>query len=145
MRARRLSARLPAREKDGILLLREALSLRCKAPIILLTGEGDRDLALQALDAGAADYLVKGEIDAAALERSIRYALQQKQQENELEEKVAKRTAELEQVNKALRESAQQVRALFEAAEAARLVAEAAKSRAEAATRAKDDFLAALA
>ncbi len=131
-------------KKDGILLLREALGLGCKAPIILLTGEGDRDLALQALDAGAADYLVKGEIDAASLERSIRYALQQKQHASDLEEKVAERTAELEQVNAALRQSAGQIRALFETAEAARLAAEAAKSRAEAATRAKDDFLAAL-
>ena len=47
-------------------------------------------------------------------------------------------------MNAALRESAGQIRALFETAEAARLAAEAAKSRAEAATRAKDDFLAAL-
>jgi len=43
-----------------------------------------------------------------------------------------------------LRESETQVRALFETAEAARLSAEAAKMRAEGATRAKDDFLAAL-
>ncbi|MBA3962611.1 MAG: response regulator, partial [Chthoniobacterales bacterium] len=131
-------------QQDGIILLREALSRGCKAPVILLTGVGDRDLALQALEAGAADYLVKGEIDAAALERSIRYALQQKRNAADLQEKVAERTAELEQVNSALRESAKQIRALFESAEAARLTAEAAKSRAEAATRAKDDFLAAL-
>ena len=130
--------------KDGLLLLREALNLGCKAPVILLTGEGDRDLALQALDAGAADYLVKGEIDAVALERSIRYAMQQNQNAALLKEKVEERTAELVQANAALRESAQQIRALFETAEAARLAAEAAKSRAEAATRAKDDFLAAL-
>jgi signal transduction histidine kinase len=131
-------------KKDGILLLREALSLGCKAPVILLTGERDRDLAMQALEAGAADYLVKGEIDADSLERSIRYALQQNRHAIELQEKVAERTAELEEANSALRQSAEQVRALFEAAEAARLTAEAAKSRAEAATRAKDDFLAAL-
>jgi signal transduction histidine kinase len=131
-------------KKDGLLLLREALERGCKAPVILLTGEGDRDLALQALEAGAADYLVKGEIDAGALERSIRYALQQSQHALELQQKVAERTAKLEQANAALRESATQIRALFETAEAARLSAEAAKSRAEAATRAKDDFLAAL-
>ncbi len=130
--------------KDGLLLLREALNLGCKAPVILLTGEGDRDLALKALDAGAADYLVKGEIDAVALERSIRYAMQQNQNAALLKEKVEERTAELVQANAALRESAEQIRALFETAEAARLAAEAAKSRAEAATRAKDDFLAAL-
>jgi signal transduction histidine kinase len=129
---------------DGLALLRKALSHGCKAPIIVLTGEGDRNLALEALAAGAADYLVKGEIDAVDLERSIRYALQQKRHAIELEGKVAERTAELEQANAALRESEQQVRALLETAEAARLSAEAAKLRAEAATRAKDDFLAAL-
>ena len=93
---------------------------------------------------GAADYLVKGDIDAVDLERSIRYALQQKRHSLELEEKVAERTAELEEANKALRDNEQKIRALFEAAEAARVSAEAAKTRAEAATRAKDDFLAAL-
>ncbi|HEY1581509.1 MAG TPA: response regulator [Chthoniobacterales bacterium] len=130
--------------ETGLSLLRSALQIGCRAPIILLTGEGDRDLALQALEAGAADYLVKGEIDAGALERSIRYALQQKQHALELEEKVAERTAKLEDANAALRESEKQIRALFETAEAARVSAEAAKGRAEAATRAKDDFLAAL-
>ena len=129
---------------DGLKLLREALEHDCKAPVILLTGVGDRDTALQALAAGAADYLVKGEIDAAALERSIRYALQQKRNAAELEDKVAERTAELEKANAALRESEKQIRALLETAESARQSAEAAKGRAEAATRAKDDFLAAL-
>jgi signal transduction histidine kinase len=131
-------------KSDGLALLRKAFLHGCRAPIILLTGEGDRDLALRALEAGAADYLIKGEIDAASLERSIRYALQQKQHALELQEKVAERTAELEAANAALRESEQQIRALFEAAEAARLSAETAKNHAEAATRAKDDFLAAL-
>ena len=70
--------------------------------MILLTGQGDRDLALQALDAGASDFLVKGKIDAAVLERSIRYALQQKRHADELERKVADRTAELERANAAL-------------------------------------------
>ena len=124
--------------------MRIALAGGCRAPVILLTGEGDRDLALKALDAGAADYLVKGEIDAAALERSIRYALQKKQHALELEEKVAERTAELEEANAALRESETRIRALLETTESARVSAEAAKIRAEAATRAKDDFLAAL-
>jgi signal transduction histidine kinase len=131
-------------KEDGLALLRKAFLHGCRAPVILLTGEGDRDLALQALEAGAADYLVKGEIDAAALERSIRYSLQTKRYALELQEKVAERTAELEEANAALRESEKQIRALFETAESARVSAEAAKGRAEAATRAKDDFLAAL-
>jgi len=47
------------------------------APLILLTGQGDGDIDLLAMRAGAADYLVKGQIDAPLLERSIRYSLEQ--------------------------------------------------------------------
>ncbi len=53
-------------------------------------------------------------------------------------------TIERKQAEEALRESEARARMLFETAEALRLSAEAAKTRAEAATRAKDDFLAAL-
>ncbi|MDG2989357.1 EAL domain-containing protein [Candidatus Synechococcus calcipolaris G9] len=49
---------------------------RRERPFILLTGQGDQDIDLAAMEAGAADYLVKGHISAAALERSIRYAIE---------------------------------------------------------------------
>jgi len=68
-----LDYRLGAR--DGLELLREATELGCRAPIILLTGQGDRSVDLEATQAGAADFLVKGQVDAALLERSIRYAI----------------------------------------------------------------------
>src|SRR4028118_2174037 len=61
-------------ERSGLELLREALRRGYKAPIILLTGQGDREVDLEAMQAGAADYLIKGQIDAPLLERSIRYA-----------------------------------------------------------------------
>jgi two-component system cell cycle sensor histidine kinase/response regulator CckA len=48
----------------------------CRAPIILLTGQGDEEIDLQAMQAGAADYLVKSELEAPLLERSIRYSLE---------------------------------------------------------------------
>ena len=61
-------------ERSGLELLREASASGHKAPMILLTGRGDRELDLEAMRSGAADYLLKGEIDAPSLERSIRYA-----------------------------------------------------------------------
>jgi signal transduction histidine kinase len=61
-------------EKSGLGLMREAASRGYRAPMILLTGRGDRTVDLEAMRAGAADYLLKGEIDAPTLERSIRYA-----------------------------------------------------------------------
>lgn len=45
-------------------------------PIVVLTGLGDELVALQAVQAGAQDYLIKGEIDSWLLRRTIRYALE---------------------------------------------------------------------
>jgi two-component system cell cycle sensor histidine kinase/response regulator CckA len=64
--------------QTGVELLRTALERGCQAPIILLTGAGEHQVDLEAMQAGAADYLVKVELQANALERSIRYALQRK-------------------------------------------------------------------
>ncbi len=64
--------------KNGIDLLRTALEAGCQLPLILLTGQGEHEIDLQAMKAGADDYLVKGRLDAGMLERSIRYAIERK-------------------------------------------------------------------
>lgn len=43
-------------------------------PVVLLTGLSDENLAARAVREGAQDYLVKGQVDQAALVRSMRYA-----------------------------------------------------------------------
>jgi two-component system, cell cycle sensor histidine kinase and response regulator CckA len=63
---------------NGIELLQSAVKEGCEAPIIILTGQGEREVDLKAMAAGAADYLVKGRLDAGLLERSIRYAIERK-------------------------------------------------------------------
>jgi signal transduction histidine kinase len=98
-----LDYRLGAR--SGIDLLREAHATRCPGPIILLTGQGQGRTDLEALDAGADDYLEKSGLTAAMLERSIRYALAQRLAEANLERKVIERTEELARANEALREA----------------------------------------
>jgi len=65
--------------ETGLELLRTGLAQGCQGPIIFLTGQGDRAIDLEAMQAGAVDYLIKSEITAPLLERAIRYALQQKQ------------------------------------------------------------------
>ena len=45
-------------------------------PVILLTGHEDKETDIAAMEAGAADYLVKGQLDVRTLERSIRYSIQ---------------------------------------------------------------------
>ena len=45
-------------------------------PIVVMTGLDDEEMARQALQAGAQDYLVKGQKDRASLLRSLRYAIE---------------------------------------------------------------------
>ena len=51
-------------------------------PMIVLTGLADESVAVAAIARGASDYLIKGEAPAALLERSIRYAIERKRNEN---------------------------------------------------------------
>ncbi|HWX23108.1 MAG TPA: response regulator [Candidatus Binatia bacterium] len=64
--------------KTGLELLRAAVDRGCPAPIILLTGTGGHQIDVEAMQAGASDYLIKGQFRADSLGRSIRYALQRK-------------------------------------------------------------------
>ncbi|HVI44460.1 MAG TPA: ATP-binding protein [Chitinophaga sp.] len=59
----------------GIDVLHHFRRLGYKAPVILFTGKGDYNIDKEAMQAGAADYLVKSEINATMLERAIRYTL----------------------------------------------------------------------
>ncbi|WP_337886273.1 response regulator [Fischerella thermalis] len=74
---------------NGLELLREAIVHGCTAPIIFLTGQGDREIDIEAMKAGAADYLEKSQLAAPLLERSIRYALERKQNEQKIREQAA--------------------------------------------------------
>ncbi|MGO9021215.1 MAG: response regulator [Syntrophobacteraceae bacterium] len=84
---------------NGLDLLKKAVEGGCKAPIIFLTAQGNYAVDLQAMEAGASDYLAKGEFTVPILERSIRYSIMKKHIEEELklhrsnlEELVRKRT-----------------------------------------------------
>ena len=55
---------------DGLELLRTVADEGISTPIVLLTGQNDLEVDLQASEAGAADYLVKG-VDPAILELSL--------------------------------------------------------------------------
>ncbi len=57
------------------------LSLAPQAPIIVLTGLDDRDTALDALQKGAQDYLIKDSVSGDLLIRAIRYAVERRRAE----------------------------------------------------------------
>jgi PAS domain S-box-containing protein len=52
--------------------------------LVVMSGSSDEEVALQALHAGAQDYLIKGHVDGESLARSIRYAIGRTQAERAL-------------------------------------------------------------
>ena len=71
-------------------------------PIVILSGNDDEALALQAVHAGAQDYLVKSQVTTAVLERTIRYAMERSRTRRALVE----RAEELARSEQRLREQA---------------------------------------
>jgi diguanylate cyclase (GGDEF)-like protein/PAS domain S-box-containing protein len=66
-------------DRTGLDLVRDAWDAEPPAPVIVLTGQDDHAVDLQASELGVTDYLVKGTIDAPSLERTIRYAVRHHQ------------------------------------------------------------------
>ena len=62
--------------KTGLDFLKEAVQSGCEEPIVLLTGKGNKEVDIEAMQMGATDYLVKTELNTDKLERCIRYALE---------------------------------------------------------------------
>jgi len=70
-------------EKTGLDVLKDAAPQDRSEPFILLTGKGDRDIERKSMKLAAADYLVKGSFNADLLSRTLHYALQRKQIEEQ--------------------------------------------------------------
>jgi len=88
---------------SGLDTLRCLLAQVQRVPtLVVLSGLSDENIAFQAVQSGAQDYLIKGQVDSALLVRSIRYAIERSQADEalrlahvELERRVVERTAEL--------------------------------------------------
>ncbi|MDG1278658.1 MAG: ATP-binding protein [Algoriphagus sp.] len=63
----------------GLELIKEIRLRQTHAAVILLTGMAVGNLDREALQLGASDYLVKGEFDAATLDRTLRFAYRDSQ------------------------------------------------------------------
>ncbi len=60
---------------NGIELVRNFREQNCSIPIILFTGQGDQEVAVEAMKAGATDYLTKGKLSIESVTKSIQYVL----------------------------------------------------------------------
>jgi len=71
-------------DAQGLGAVRRAHAAAPRIPLVVLTGMDDESLATQALQEGAQDYLIKGQIDARGLLRALRYAIERKAMEEAL-------------------------------------------------------------
>jgi signal transduction histidine kinase len=157
-----LDYKLP--DVDGLEFLDRLLAKKL-VPVIVLTGQGNEAVAVEAMKGGAQDYLLKGSVSRDRLLHAVQNAIEKVA----LRRKVEERTAELAQANEALRKMYDELEVLVEQRtaelsvanqelkreirvrewaeqERARLLVleQAARKQAEEANRMKDEFLATL-
>jgi PAS domain-containing protein len=70
---KRQDYRLP--DGDGLTLVKNVRESGLKVPLIVLTGQGDEQIAVELMKAGASDYIAKGKMSAESLSRSLENAL----------------------------------------------------------------------
>jgi len=61
--------------EDGLWVLRELGKTGSRSPIIVLTGQGDEQTAVELMKAGAADYISKAKLSAERLGQSLRHVM----------------------------------------------------------------------
>src|SRR5260221_2387829 len=66
---------------DGLM---EIKTVAPEAPIVVVTADNDAGRGIKAVQAGAQDYLMKGQMDSAQLCRSVRYAIERGRSEQQL-------------------------------------------------------------
>ncbi|MFZ5572910.1 MAG: diguanylate cyclase [Thermodesulfobacteriota bacterium] len=103
-------------DMDGLELLEKITGDDSTAdvPTIVLTGQGNEMIAVQAMKKGATDYLVKGALNHDLLIRTIRHAMEKKQTEQELRQTNAKLKTNLFELEKANQRIIEQQKALLE-------------------------------
>jgi two-component system, cell cycle sensor histidine kinase and response regulator CckA len=85
-------------DSHGVETLQAVLTARPELPVVILSGARDEALALEAVQRGAQDYLLKGNLDGPGIARALRYAVERRRVELALgqlrAEQAARRAAE---------------------------------------------------
>lgn len=109
-------------DSHGLETLIRFVQCRPEVPVVVLTGNDAEEVAMQALQNGAQDYLVKAETSAPVLVRALRYAIARKQADESIRkltiEQAARAAAdeqrqETERLNRALEETNRAILALY--------------------------------
>lgn len=91
-------------DKNGENLIQEMINLCKNIPVVVLTGHTDFDFGVKSLSMGVADYLVKEDLNAIVLFKSIVYSTERKKITTELEDSEQRVRNFAHQLNNALEE-----------------------------------------
>lgn len=83
---------------SGMDLISRILGISRDIPVIVLTGFSDMEFSIQSISLGVSDYLLKNDLNASSLYKSILYCLERKKRVHELKES-EKRYSELFRLN----------------------------------------------
>ncbi len=72
-------------KSDGLSLLRELKKKGIGTPVVMLTGQGDEETAVEIMKSGAADYIAKSTLSAERLSQSVRHAVRLHRAEQQAE------------------------------------------------------------
>jgi diguanylate cyclase (GGDEF)-like protein len=72
-------------DEHGLDTIRRVVAVAGRSAIVVMTGAGDEELGLSAMQAGAQDYFVKGSVDGPGLRRALRYAIQRGGKQHQLQ------------------------------------------------------------
>ncbi len=95
-----LNLELP--DSSGLKAIESLLSRKPTLPVIILAGNNEENIAMEAVRRGAQDYLIKNSASISFLPRIIRYAMERKNAERELNKSLEKLTRSLSGTVKAM-------------------------------------------
>lgn len=105
-----LDYRLP--DRDGLMLIRELRKTKVRVPLVVLTGQGDEQIAVDLMKAGASDYLVKSRLSPETLSQTLRHVIRIQQAEHQAElayQKLQESNELLKWKNRMLEQQQQQI------------------------------------
>jgi DNA-binding NarL/FixJ family response regulator len=71
-------------DSPGLQAVERLCAVAPLAPVLVFSADGDEQLGLHAVKHGAQDYLIKGKVDGALIDRALRYAIERKRAERVL-------------------------------------------------------------